>query len=246
MRRTLGWAALVLSAPLAADSEVSPTLVPLASVAPHVVQELRYGGQNNFVGTVVTGYERPRCLLSVPAAVALARVQMRAEGFGLSLKVYDCYRPQRAVNHFVRWAEDLGDTAMKLQFYPEVAKARLFELGYIAERSGHSRGSTVDLTLVRSDGGEGSEKRPGGLSDCRQGMGESGPHASLSMGSGYDCFDPRSHTANPGISPEARANRLLLLLLMESEGFVNYDKEWWHFTLADEPYPEQYLDIPLQ
>lgn len=231
--------------PLAAGAEnLPPVLVPLHSAAPDIVQELRYAGRDNFMGQVVTGYEQAQCLLTPAAVEALSRVQRKASEYGLGLKVYDCYRPQRAVDHFVRWADDPADTRMKARYYPNIAKNQLFELGYIAARSGHSRGSTVDLTLISLNAENGS-KAPGADGDCRFRHQESGPHPSLPMGSGYDCFDPVSHTAHSEVSAEARRNRLLLLLLMESEGFSNYDKEWWHFTLNNEPYPNDYWDLPL-
>ncbi|MBY6185766.1 M15 family metallopeptidase [Marinobacter hydrocarbonoclasticus] len=249
MNRTAGLLWLLLFSPSLAAAAASPTapkahpeFVPLSAVAPQIVQELRYAGDNNFVGGVVAGYEQARCLLTLPAAEALARVQKRAEDYGLGLKVYDCYRPQHSVDHFVRWARDEADTRMASRYYPEVPKSRLFELGYIAARSGHSRGSTVDLTLVQR---QPSDPVPGTVTDCRKSPQEGGSYPSLPMGSGYDCFDPVSHTAYSGLTQQARSNRLLLLLLMESEGFVNYDKEWWHFTLRDEPYPDHYFDQPL-
>ncbi|MBY6094860.1 M15 family metallopeptidase [Ferrimonas balearica] len=228
---------------LAATAYAEPIFVPLRAVAPDVVQEIRYRGSDNFLGRTVTGYEQGECLLTPSAAKALARVQLRAEAFGLGLKVYDCYRPQRSVDDFVAWAVDLDDTRMKRQYYPDVPKSELFAQGYIAARSGHSRGSTVDLTLVSAT----ARQRPASVigEDCRRAPHEGGRYPSLTMGSGYDCFDPVSHTRYPHLDETARHNRLLLLLLMESEGFSNYDKEWWHFTLVDEPYPDRYFDLPL-
>ncbi|MBW3139273.1 M15 family metallopeptidase [Ferrimonas balearica] len=228
---------------LAATAHAEPTLVPLADVAPKVVQEMRYRGSDNFLGRTVAGYEQGQCLLTPPAAQALARVQQRAEAFGLGLKVYDCYRPQRSVDDFVDWAGDLADTRMKHQYYPQVPKSELFAQGYIAVRSGHSRGSTVDLTLVSATARQQPMSTTGG--DCRRAPQEGGRYPSLPMGSGYDCFDTVSHTRYPHLDETARHNRLLLLLLMESEGFSNYDKEWWHFTLDNEPYPDRYFDLPL-
>jgi len=199
---------------------------------------MRYAGGENFVGAPIDGYQTAQCWLTPAAAQALARVQKAARAQHLSLKVFDCYRPQRAVDHFSRWARALEDTRMKRAYYPDVGKNTLFAQGYIAPRSGHSRGSTLDLTLVRSQ-----YRVPARAQDCRQ------PKAwgdELDMGTTYDCFDPLSNTANPAIQGRAKANRALLVELMGAEGFHNYAKEWWHFTLANEPHPETYFDIPIQ
>ncbi len=204
-------------------SPVLPDLVDLAATIPGLIAELKYAGTDNFLGAVVDGYGgRPRALLSRPAAEALARVQQEAAAFGLGLRVYDAYRPQRAVDHFVRWAADLGDLVRKAEHYPQVDKARLFELGYIAKKSGHTRGSTVDLTLYSLATG-----------------------APLDMGSPYDLFDAVSWPSSAAVSPEARANRLLLRSLMLRQGFRPLAEEWWHFTLENEPYPDSYFDLPL-
>jgi D-alanyl-D-alanine dipeptidase len=203
-----------------------PRLVSLAELAPGVDLAIRYAGPDNFVGAPVDGYEAPVCLLSPPAAQALAAVQHDLEAEGLGLRVFDCYRPQRAVAHFARWARELGDQRSKARFYPRVEKSALFAEGYIAERSGHSRGSTVDLTLV-----------------------ERGPDGSLrevDMGSEFDLFDPRSHTESPEVGAAARAARLRLRAAMARRGFRNLPLEWWHYTLADEPYPDAYLDVPVR
>jgi D-alanyl-D-alanine dipeptidase len=200
-------------------------LVPLADCAPSVIQELRYAGDNNFTGRPVDGYAAPVCLLTPPAARALARVQTEVRSYGLGLKVFDCYRPQRAVNHFVRWAEDIDDQATKSRFYPGVDKTQLFAQGYIAARSSHSRGSTVDITLV--------SLTPDSITE-------------LDMGTPFDFFDPLAHTATAAVPPEGRHNRLLLKSVMEKYGFKNYEKEWWHYTLRDEPWPERYFDFPVE
>jgi D-alanyl-D-alanine dipeptidase len=179
------------------------------------------------------------------AAGALAQVQEDLRPFGLGLMTFDCYRPQRAVDDFVAWAADPDDTRMKAEFYPAVEKAELFREGYIAERSGHSRGSTVDLTIVPL-GVAPREQDAEEAVDCRlPADGRSDPY-SVDMGTAYDCFDPLSHTANPAISAGARRNRLLLKTLMERHGFTNYALEWWHFTLSNEPYPGRYFDVPVR
>lgn len=217
-------------APTAADSAAtdrSPDLVDVREIEPSIRTDIRYAGSRNFVGEAVDGYEAARCLLSRPAAEALAEAQRELAPRGLGLLVYDCYRPQRAVDHFVRWAADTADTRTKARYYPNVAKSRLFEEGYIAERSGHSRASTVDLTLVRADSAEGSAEP-------------------VDMGTPYDFFDPRSHTESPLVTEAQRVSRFRLREVMEAAGFRNYEAEWWHYTLRDEPYPGSYFDVPIE
>ncbi len=166
---------------------------------------------------------------------------------GYSLKVYDCYRPQRAVNDFVAWAKDLGDVRMKGEFYPRVEKSRLFEDGYIAAKSGHSRGSTMDLTIVRLPARPTRPYVPGEpLVPCWAPKAERFPDNSVDMGTGFDCFDTLSHTLDPRVTGVQRANRLLLKSAMERAGFVNLAEEWWHYTLRGEPYPDTYFDFPVR
>ncbi len=237
-RRPLLWALWLLVAVSVAEAKPKSPIVPLAQVAPTIFQDIRYAGSENFIGAPIDGYKKGACRLTPVAAQALARVQRAARAQNLSLKVFDCYRPQRAVDHFCRWARALNDTRMKAAYYPGVAKNRLIADGYIAPRSGHSRGSTVDLTLVRS-----VYHVPARAKDCRH------PEAwgdELDMGTSYDCFDPLSNTAHPAVTPRAKKNRALLVELMRAEGFQNYAKEWWHFTLADEPHPETYFDLPIE
>lgn len=198
--------------------------VYLDEAIPDIVIELKYTTGDNFVGRPIDGYERGRAVLSEPAAAALAEVQAALQPFGLGLKVFDAYRPQRAVDHFVRWAGDLEDQRTKPDFYPDVAKEDLFEEGYIAARSGHTRGSTVDLTIVHRD--------------------EAGTVHELDMGSGYDFFGPISWPNSPAATAQQRANRALLHNAMIAHGFNHYSQEWWHFTLSDEPYPDTYFDFP--
>lgn len=220
-------------------------LVSLGESDPSIRLDMRYAGSHNFVGRPIAGYEAPVCLLTPQAAEALSGVQREVAGFGLTLHVFDCYRPQRAVDDFVGWAAQPGDTVGKW-LYPSLEKDRLFPLGYIAERSGHSRGSTVDLTLAAA-GESVTERRAIPMTaDCRGGEAHETPEVGLEMGTAFDCFDEMSHTAFPAISPEARRNRLLLRLVMEKHGFVNYDREWWHFRLVREPYPESYFDGPVR
>ncbi|MFF7358272.1 M15 family metallopeptidase [Streptomyces filipinensis] len=220
--------------------------VALSTVDPTILQEMRYFTPHNFVGERIDGYERPICILTRPAADALHRAQLKLLRKGYTLKVYDCYRPQRAVDHFVRWAKDLDDQAMKGEFYPNVDKTRLFEDGYIAEKSGHSRGSTMDLTIVRLPARPTRPYHPGEpLVPCFAPKNERFPDNSVDMGTGFDCFDPLAHTMDPRIQGEQRTNRLLLKNTLESLGFVNLAEEWWHFTYQPEPYPDTYFDFPV-
>ncbi len=193
---------------------------------PDIKIELRYHTTDNFIGKQIDGYIEPRCILTKPAAEALRRVQEDLRPFGLGLKVYDGYRPQQAVDHFVRWAKDLNDTKMKSRYYPDVDKKDLFPQGYIAGKSSHTRGSTVDLTIISID--------------------STGKAWELDMGTGFDLFSPKSWPENPSMTPSQRAHRLLLQTLMNKHGFNPYPQEWWHFTLKDEPYPNTYFDFPVR
>ena len=220
---------VVLSAGAGAAGEpvaLPPGFVYLDAVIPDIRLDLRYCTARNFVGGRIDGYRAPRAILSREAAEALAKVQEELRPFGLGLLVFDAYRPQRAVDHFVRWAQDLQDTRMKAEFYPDVDKQNLFREEYIAARSSHSRGSTVDLTLVA--------------------LGAPPGDAGLDMGTDFDYFGPESWPDYAGITPARRAHRLLLRSLMLQHGFKPYPKEWWHFTLANEPFPETWFDFPVQ
>ncbi|MFF8291975.1 M15 family metallopeptidase [Streptomyces sp. NPDC016309] len=220
--------------------------VALRSVDPTIIQEMRYTTEHNFVGEPVDGYRQPVCILTRPAAEALHRAQLRLLRQGHSLKVYDCYRPQRAVDHFVRWAKDLQDERMKAEFYPLVAKSRLFADGYIAENSGHSRGSTVDLTIVKLPAVPTRPYVPGErLVPCHAPREERFPDNSIDMGTGFDCFDTLSHTDDPRVQGAQRANRQLLKGTLGTEGFANLPEEWWHFTYKPEPFPATYFDFPV-
>ena len=215
--------ALTLIACSHAPSGRPEGFVDTASVVPGLRVEMRYAGTHNFVGRRIDGYEAPVCILTGEAAEALARVQGDLAARGLGLKVYDCYRPRRAVAHFGRWAADLTDQSTKAEFYPNVDKSQLFTLGYIAERSGHSRGSTVDVTII----------------DLASG-------AEIDMGSPFDLFDTRSWPTDESVSTAARANRMLLQGVMREHGFRSLREEWWHFTLDAEPHPETYFDFVVR
>ncbi|MFF5264439.1 M15 family metallopeptidase [Actinomadura viridis] len=220
--------------------------VALDDIDPTIIQEMRYTTAHNFVGERIDGYRQPVCVLTRPAAQALHQAQRKLLRQGHSLKVYDCYRPQRAVDHFVAWAKDLDDQVMKAEFYPRVDKTRLFADGYIAEKSGHSRGSTVDLTIVKLPAEPTRPYRPGQpLVPCYAPQAERFPDNSVDMGTGYDCFDTLSHTLDPRVTPAQRANRLLLKSTLEGLGFTNLPEEWWHFTYKPELFPDTYFDFPV-
>ncbi|MFE4594013.1 M15 family metallopeptidase [Streptomyces laurentii] len=246
---TAGLLALTGAAPSASaapEPKAPAGFVALDRVDRTILQEIRYATPHNFVGEPVDGYRQPMCLLTRPAAEALHRAQVKLVARGYSLKVYDCYRPQRAVDHFVRWAEDLGDERMKREFYPLVDKSRLFEDGYIAEKSGHSRGSTMDLTIVRLPAAPTRAYEPGEPQvECFRPQAERFPDNSLDMGTAFDCFDTLSHTDDPRITGAQRANRDLLRDALAAEGFVNLPEEWWHFTYKPEPFPDTFFDFPV-
>ena len=198
--------------------------VLVSEAVPDVILEIRYHSTFNFVGARVDGYDQPVAVLTREAADALKKASDAAITLGYRLKVYDAFRPQRAVDHFVRWAEELNAQEMKPYFYPEVEKTRLFDEGYIAKRSGHSRGSTVDVTLT----------------DMLTG-------ADIDMGGAFDYFGERSHPGcTEGLTEKQIDNRMLLQKLMIEAGFRPLDTEWWHFTLVNEPYPDTYFDFPLR
>ena len=206
---------------------VPKAFVEVRTVVPDIVVDIRYFGRDNFLGRPVNGYTAPNCWITRQAAEQLAKVQADLRPFGLSLKVFDAYRPQSAVDHFVRWAKEPDDEGLKKQYYPSVPKRMLIPEGYIADQSGHSRGSTIDLTIVAI------------ADDAQVLVGEE-----LDMGTPFDFFGAESNTENPNLTAQQKANRLLLKTLMERHGFVNYPKEWWHFTLKDEPFPKTYFNFP--
>lgn len=201
----------------------APHLVLLGDVIPSIIQEIRYHSSYNFVGARVDGYEHPVALMTEEGAAALARAARAFEKQGLCLRIYDAYRPQRAVDHFVRWAADTQDTSMKQAFYPDVDKKDLFDLHYIARKSSHSRGSTVDLTLVDMASG-----------------------SNLDMGSPFDFFGEISHPDSDLVGPQQQTNRARLAEGMHDAGFDGIPSEWWHFTLRNEPYPDIYFDVPVR
>jgi D-alanyl-D-alanine dipeptidase len=206
-------------------TELPQGFVYLDQAVPSLGIDIRYFSKHNFVGEPIEGYLQPKAILTRKAADALNNVQKELANFGLGLKVFDAYRPQRAVDHFIRWAKDLQDERMKKEFYPGVDKRNLFKEGYIAWRSGHSRGSTVDVTIISL---------------------QTAAREEIDMGGSFDFFGKESWPNSSLPSAGQRAHRMLLSLLMEKHGFLPYPQEWWHFTLKNEPYPETYFDFPVQ
>ncbi|GAA4816548.1 M15 family metallopeptidase [Litoribaculum gwangyangense] len=206
-----------------AFSQLADGFVYVKDVIPDLDVELRYFTPNNFVGKPIEGYQSNKLILTKQTAEALKLVHEALQDQNLCLKVYDGYRPQQAVNHFVIWAKKLNDTVNKHLFYPYTKKRHLFKEGYIASKSGHSRGSTVDLTIIDGNTGE-----------------------PIDMGSPYDFFGKESWVAFEKITEKQKANRQLLQNVMTKFGFRNYPKEWWHFTLRGEPFPNTYFDFPVK
>lgn len=220
-------AVMLIAAPAAAQRSMSPDdpsgFVVLSEVVPDIIQEIRYFSTYNFVGTRIDGYEQPCALMTIEAAQALKLVAEDVKRHGYRLKVYDAYRPQMAVDHFVRWAKDPNDTSMKKYFYPKIDKTRLFPEEYIMEKSGHTRGSTIDLTLF----------------DMKTGK-------EVDMGGTFDYFGKESHPDYKGSLTKTQINnRKFLREAMIRNGFKPLETEWWHFTLENEPYPDMYFTFPV-
>ncbi|WP_440617891.1 M15 family metallopeptidase [Cysteiniphilum sp. 6C5] len=220
--------------------------VNIKEIVPSIQVNMRYFSDNNFVGKVIKGYQAPLCLLTKEAALGIKKVQNKLLPMGLSLKVYDCYRPQMAVDNFADWAKSINDNKMKAQHYPDVDKKDLFLQGYIDYRSGHSRGSTVDLTIVPLNSENPKYIKKAKLISCTAPKESRAPDNSLDFGTGFDCFSPVSHPNYQNLSPQIKANRLLLQTLMMDAGFKPLNTEWWHFTLLDEPYPNTYFNFPIK
>lgn len=228
------------------SQEIPKEFVEIREVIPDIILDLRYHTNHNFLGVPVNGYKAEKCFITKVAADSLAKVQAELRKFNLSLKVYDAYRPQRAVDHFIKWAKDLSDTITKKEFYPTLDKSKLFIDGYIAEKSGHSRGSTIDLTIVPIPLPHQPEFNIDNQCECNESADKRFKDNSIDMGSGFDCFNNISHTENKEIMPQQRANRLLLKLLMNKYGFRGIEEEWWHFTLINEPFPKTYFDFVIE
>jgi D-alanyl-D-alanine dipeptidase len=230
----------------AAPAGLPAGFVYLGDIDPTIIQDMRYAGAHNFVGRPIAGYESAECVLTEKAARALAKVQAQLAAKKLSLIVWDCYRPTRATAEFIRWTKDTNDTKMKAEFYPRIDKSRIFELGYLSSRSAHSRGSTVDLGIAPMAAKVPKFDSATPLASCIVPKGQRFDDGALDFGTGYDCMDELSATDSAGIGPQARANRHMLRDLMVAAGFKPYRREWWHFELSDEPFPNQSFDFPIR
>ncbi|WP_104808591.1 M15 family metallopeptidase [Polaribacter filamentus] len=222
MKMLLLFITFILSIPMCAQ-KLPEGFVFLSDVDATIQTELRYLSNNNFIGKTVDGYYDNCLIVTKETADALHKVQTILAKKGLSLKIFDAYRPQQAVDHFVKWAKVLQDTLMKKEYYPQVPKSELFNRGYIASKSGHTRGSTVDLTIIN-------------LKTSKE----------LDMGSPYDFFGVQSHPNYKNISENQKKNRFYLREIMLANTFKPYDYEWWHFTLRNEPFPKTYFNFPIK
>jgi zinc D-Ala-D-Ala dipeptidase len=235
---------LLAAQPAQAQTPLPSGFVDAAAVVNGLVVDMRYFGHNNFVGERIDGYDHPRCLLSAPAANALAAVERDLAARGLGLKVFDCYRPQRAVADMVAWSRDGKETAAGRRYNPVFRKQDLFRLGYIAEHSGHSTGAALDLTLVDLTADNSAAFDPSkAYGDCTAPAEARAPEGSIDMGTGYDCSDVKAHTATNLITTAQRRSRNTLVAAMARQGFANYSKEWWHFSLPGAG--RQAYDFPI-
>jgi D-alanyl-D-alanine dipeptidase len=221
-----------------------PGFVWLRELAPTIPQDIRYATPFNFTGKPVPGYGRAECVLARAAADALIRAEKRLAQQGYGLKLFDCYRPTRAVAAFSDWVKRPGVPELGRIFHPGIAKGELVARGYIAGNSSHSRGSTVDVGLVRA--GEAASPTPEDAGPCDSPFSTRPRESSLDLGTSFDCFSVKSALGHPGITAEARRNRAILAAAMNAEGFRGYSKEWWHFTLAKEPFPRTPFDFVIE
>jgi zinc D-Ala-D-Ala dipeptidase len=214
-----------------AQGALPPGFVYLRDVDPRIAQDMRYAGSDNFVGRPLPGYDAAECILRQDVAAALKRVQTDLAAAGLSLKVYDCYRPARAVRAMAGWAHDGRPGEATRRFFPKLQKGSLFALGYISSRSQHSTGVAVDLTLIAAGGTHATPFDPrAAYGPCTGPATQRSPDDSVDMGTGFDCFDAKSHTASGDIASDQRQSRRRLVAAMAAHGFHNYHREWWHFS----------------
>jgi zinc D-Ala-D-Ala dipeptidase len=236
--------AVAAAASPAAAQALPGGFVPLRDIDPTILQDIRYAGSNNFVGRPLRGYEAAECVVKYGVGLALQRVQQELAPQKLSLKMLDCYRPARAVADMVTWSRDGRETPAQKRYNPAFSKKDLFRLGYIAEHSGHSTGAAVDLTLVDLKADNSAVFDPDKTyADCTAPVSARAPEASVDTGTGYDCADLKAHTAARSITPGQRGWRNLLVAAMAKQGFVNYSKEWWHFSLPGAAGPA--YDFPI-
>jgi zinc D-Ala-D-Ala dipeptidase len=237
---------MILPAAALAGSALPKGFVYLRDIDPTIVQDIRYAGSHNFVGRPISGYLAAECILSRPAARALEEVQRKLAKKELSLIVWDCYRPKRAVDDFLQWSKDPPRSEMKTEFYPRTEKEKLFVLGYLAKRSAHSRGSTVDLAIVPTAFSSAPPPNPSrSLKRCTSPKGERFEDGTIDFGTGYDCLDELANTSNGGVRGTALRNRQILKSYMQGAGFRPYAKEWWHFELINEPFHRGGFDFEV-
>jgi D-alanyl-D-alanine dipeptidase len=235
--RTLKWFAPILLTAMTLASPASAQTLPggfvfLRDIDSTIIQDIRYAGVNNFVGRPLAGYNAAECVVKRDVGLALKIIQQALAGQKLSLKMLDCYRPARAVHDMVVWAHNGRETPAERRYNPAFSKKDLFRLGYIAEHSGHSTGAAVDLTLVDLTADNSTPFDPNkAYADCTEAAGARAPEASVDMGTGYDCSDVKAHRGAKSITPAQRRWRNELVAAMAKQGFVNYSKEWWHFSL---------------
>ena len=218
--------------------------VYLHEVAPDIIEDMRYATANNFIGNPIPGYKKGVCIVTRQVAEQLKKAEQEIKAKGYTLKVYDCYRPQKAVNYFYRWSQNPEDQRQKADFYPREIKKDLFKHDYIALYSGHTRGSTVDLTLVKTNN-QPAKPNKNHLTRCYDRSANYLNDDSIDMGTRFDCLDKSAHIHYPNLSKIQQENRLLLQKLMIRHGFKPYLYEWWHYTLNNEPYPDTYFDFPV-
>jgi len=237
---------MMMAAAALAGPALPKGFVYLRDIDPTIVQDIRYAGSHNFVGRPIRGYLAAECILSAAAANALHAVQKMLADKKLSLIVWDCYRPKRAVADFLRWSKDPAHAEMKAEFYPRTDKQKLFALGYLATRSAHSRGSTVDLGIVRSSVSSAPPPNPARpLKPCTSPKGERFEDGTIDLGTGYDCLDVLGNTSNPLVGGIALHNRQTLKSSMKAAGFRPYFREWWHFELINEPFNRDGFDFEV-
>jgi D-alanyl-D-alanine dipeptidase len=233
-----------LTTPSRALEKLPADFVRLKEIDPSIIQDIRFAGAHNVLGRPAAGYEGGECVLTRKAAKALALVQAALKPRSLSLKVYDCFRPERATEDLARWGKEKEDGSTKTEFYPHLEKSEIFASGYILPvHSSHSRGSAVDLTLVSLPT---RKPEPGIAKACTEPAWKRPSDGSFDMGTSFDCFDPLSNSGNPGIQGLQKANRQILIDAMGRGGFQNMSLEWWHFSLKDEPFPNQYFNFTIR
>ncbi len=237
---------IMLPAGAWAGSALPKGFVFLRDIDPTIVQDIRYAGSHNFVGRPIRGYLAAECILSEPAANALEAVQRTLADKKLSLIVWDCYRPKRAVDDFLQWSKDPAHSEMKAEFYPHTDKEKLFALGYLARRSAHSRGSTVDVGIVPTAFSSAPPPNPAQpLKACTTAKGERFEDGTIDFGTGYDCLDVLANTSNALVGTIAQRNRQTLRSSMQGAGFRPYAREWWHFELINAPFDRGGFDFEV-